>query len=115
LSMLTPYHSALPLSASTSRATMKRLGITIEADAAAPDALTRTLDRLDIPEDMRLRISGLLGEGASLSISDTGLGPETGNGTDFITVTRKVQKADAGIVQGGKKAKKKTSSVSVVN
>ncbi|MGD9476854.1 L,D-transpeptidase family protein [Shinella sp. G-2] len=95
-------------------ATLKRLGITTEADASAPDALTKTLDRLDIPEDMRTRISGLMGEGASLSISDTGLGPETGDGTDFITVTRKVQKADAGIVTG-KKKKKKKSSVSVIN
>jgi hypothetical protein len=99
-----------------SPATMKRLGITTEADAAAPDALAKTLDRLDIPEDMRIRISGLMGEGASLSISDTGLGMETGNGTDFITVTRKVQKADAAPVQGGKKPKKKkASSVTVVN
>ena len=55
-----------------------------------------------------MRISRLMGEGASLSISDTGLGPETGNGTDFITVTRKVpQKAVATAVQGGKKKKKK--------
>jgi peptidoglycan hydrolase-like protein with peptidoglycan-binding domain len=96
--------------------TLKRLGITTEADASAPDALTKTLDRLDIPEDMRNRISGMMGEGASLSISDTGLGPETGDGTDFITVTRKVQKADASIVQGGKKKKKKkASSITVVN
>ena len=99
-----------------STATLKRLGITTEADTAAPDALTRTLDRLDIPEDTRNRIASLMGEGASLSISDTGLGPETGDGTDFITVTRKVQKADAGIVPGGKKAKKKKkSSITVVN
>jgi peptidoglycan hydrolase-like protein with peptidoglycan-binding domain len=98
-----------------SAATLKRLGITTEADATAPDALARTLDRLDIPEDMRLRISGLMGEGASLSISDTGLGPETGDGTDFITVTRKVQKADAGIVQGAKKKKKKKSSITVID
>lgn len=99
-----------------STATLKRLGITTEADASAPDALTRTLDRLDIPEETRNRIASLMGEGASLSISDTGLGPETGDGTDFITVTRKVQKADAGIVPGGKKAKKKkTSSITVVN
>ena len=98
-----------------SAATLKRLGITTEADATAPDALAKTLDRLDIREDMRLRISGLMGEGASLSISDTGLGPETGDGTDFITVTRKVQKADAGIVQGVKKKKKKKSSVTVFN
>jgi hypothetical protein len=101
-----------------SSATMKRLGITVEADAAVPDALTRTLDRLDIPEDMRMRISALMGEGASLSISDTGLGAETGDGTDFITVTRKVQqKADASLVQGGNKAKKKkkASSITIVN
>ncbi|MCA0342816.1 MAG: hypothetical protein LCH99_24195, partial [Proteobacteria bacterium] len=99
-----------------SQATMKRLGITTEADAAAPEVLAKTLDRLDIPEDMRLRISGLMGEGASLSISDTGLGPETGDGTDFITVTRKVQKADAGAVQSGKTSKKKKkASITVVN
>ena len=98
-----------------SPATMKRLGITTEADATQPDALARTLDRLDIPTDTRLRISELMGEGASLSISDTGLGPETGDGTDFITVTRKVQKAEAAPVQGSKKKKKKASSITVVN
>ena len=58
-------------------------------------------------------LSRLVSEGASLSISDTGLGPETGDGTDFITVTRKVQKADASVVQG--KKKKKRSSITVVN
>lgn len=99
-----------------SPATLKRLGITTEADATQPDALTKTLDRLDIPADTRLRISELMGEGASLSISDTGLGPETGDGTDFITVTRKVQqKADASAVQGVKKKKKKASSITLVN
>ena len=100
-----------------SSATMKRLGITTEADATRPDALTKTLDRLDIPADTRLRISELMGEGASLSISDTGLGPETGDGTDFITVTRKVQqKVDADAAEGGKKSKKKKkSSVTVIN
>ncbi len=99
-----------------SPATLKRLGITTEADATQPDALAKTLDRLDIPADTRLRISELMGEGASLSISDTGLGPETGDGTDFITVTRKVQqKADASVVQGIKKKKKKASSITIVN
>nr|WP_298102113.1 L,D-transpeptidase family protein [uncultured Shinella sp.] len=99
-----------------SSTTLKRLGITTEADATQPDVLAKTLDRLDIPADTRLRISELMGEGASLSISDTGLGPETGDGTDFITVTRKVQKADAGAIEGGKKSKKKKkSSVTVIN
>ena len=99
-----------------SPATLKRLGITTEADATQPDALAKTLDRLDIPADTRLRISELMGEGASLSISDTGLGPETGDGTDFITVTRKVQKAEAGAVDGVRKSKKKKKpSVTVIN
>lgn len=97
------------------QSTLKRLGITTEADASAPDAIARTLDRLDIPEEMRNRISGLMGEGASLSISDTGLGPETGDGTDFITITRKVQKADASVTQGSRKSKKKKPSVTVIN
>ncbi len=97
-------------------ATLKRLGITVEADADAPDALTKTLDRLDIPEAMRARISALMGEGASLSISDTGLGMETGDGTDFITVTRDVRKAEGGPVKGKKKAKrKKASSITLIN
>ncbi|AOF91124.1 L,D-transpeptidase family protein [Sinorhizobium sp. RAC02] len=98
------------------KATLKRLGIATEADASASDALASTLDRLDIPDDTRMRISGLMGEGVSLSISDTDLGGETGNGTDFITVTRKVQKAEASAVQSGKKPKKKKqSSITVVN
>lgn len=92
---------------------MARLGIAAQADAEAPEALSKVLDRIDIPADMRIRISALLSEGASLSISDTGLGPETGDGTDFITVTRKAPvKADAAAV---KKRKKKASSVTVVN
>jgi hypothetical protein len=30
----------------------------------------------------------MLTAGSTLTISDTGLGPETGDGTDFITITR---------------------------
>src|SRR5690606_10918149 len=41
-------------------ATLKRLGIAVEANAEAPDALSATLDRLDIPHDMRTRISRLM-------------------------------------------------------
>jgi peptidoglycan hydrolase-like protein with peptidoglycan-binding domain len=96
--------------------TMKRLGIETVGDAAEPDAISNALDRVGIPEDMRIRISALMSEGASLSISDTGMGPETGNGTDFITITRKVPlKADTKAVQSAKKPKKKNTSVSVIN
>ena len=94
------------------QSTMTRLGIAEAADAGAPDALAKVLGRIDIPADMRIRISAMLSDGASLSISDTGLGPETGNGTDFITITRKAPlKADAVPV---KARKKKASSVTVV-
>ncbi|GIL00573.1 MAG: L,D-transpeptidase [Alphaproteobacteria bacterium] len=46
------------------------------------------LDRIAIPQDARERIAALLSAGASLIVSDQGLGPETGKGTDFIVLTR---------------------------
>jgi hypothetical protein len=46
------------------------------------------LDRIDIPADAVARISELLSPGASLIISDQGLGPETGKETDFIVLSR---------------------------
>jgi len=46
------------------------------------------LDRLTIPQDVLDRISEMTGPGASLIVSDHGLGPETGIGTDFIVLTR---------------------------
>jgi lipoprotein-anchoring transpeptidase ErfK/SrfK len=46
------------------------------------------LDRLHIPQDALDQISELMSPGASLIISDQGLGPETGDGTDFIVLTR---------------------------
>ncbi|QRM55029.1 L,D-transpeptidase family protein [Sinorhizobium sp. BG8] len=68
--------------------TMKRLGITTIEDSFDAEAISRTLDRLVIPQDTRARIAQMMTEGTSISISDMGLGPETGAGTDFITVTR---------------------------
>jgi lipoprotein-anchoring transpeptidase ErfK/SrfK len=46
------------------------------------------LDRVTIPPEALDRISELMSPGASLIISDQGLGPETGTGTDFIVLTR---------------------------
>ncbi len=54
---------------------------------AIPNAAS-VLDRIDIPKDAIARIEALMGPGASLVIADTGLGPETGEGTDFIVLTR---------------------------
>jgi lipoprotein-anchoring transpeptidase ErfK/SrfK len=49
---------------------------------------TEALERVSIPPEALERISELMSPGASLVISDQGLGPETGKGTDFIVLTR---------------------------
>jgi hypothetical protein len=62
---------------------------TVEVVQTAPTtSASDALDRIDIPADALKRISELLSPGASLIISDQGLGPETGSGTDFIVLTR---------------------------
>ena len=55
--------------------------------AADPSNASEALDRIEVPEELRIRISQLLRPGSSLVISDKGLGPETGKGTDFIALT----------------------------
>ncbi len=73
-----------------SNATMERLGIEAPAADETAPTLAQTLDRISIPDAVRRKIEPMLGEGSSITISDSGIGPETGDGTDFITVTRKV-------------------------
>jgi hypothetical protein len=46
------------------------------------------LDRIQFPKEAVDRISELLTPGSSLVVSDAGLGPETGRGTEFIVLTR---------------------------
>jgi len=46
------------------------------------------LSRVAIPQEALDRISQLMSPGASLIISDKGLGSETGRGTDFVVLTR---------------------------
>ena len=58
------------------------------AAAGSPASAAGALDRIAIPQEARERISELLAPGASVIISDQGLGPETGKGTDFIVLTR---------------------------
>jgi len=58
------------------------------APVAPPSNATEALDRVTIPQDALERISELMSPGASLIISDKGLGGETGKGTDFIVLTR---------------------------
>jgi len=53
-----------------------------------PATAAEALERIDIPPVALARISALMSKGASLIISDKGLGGETGTETDFIVLTR---------------------------
>jgi lipoprotein-anchoring transpeptidase ErfK/SrfK len=64
---------------------------TAEIPAVAPApaaAAVAALDRMEIGQETLDRIAELVTPGATLIISDQGLGSETGRGTDFIVVTR---------------------------
>ena len=54
----------------------------------APETPQEALARIEIPQDVIDQISQLIVPGSSLVVSDQGLGPETGSGTDFIVVER---------------------------
>lgn len=67
---------------------MQRLGITIADQPGVSDSAKMAMDRFEIPADIRERIESAMNNGSSITINDQGIGHETGNGTDFITVTR---------------------------
>ena len=69
---------------SRSRHVQKTAAPAVPRTASAVEAL----DRVEIPAPALARISALMSQGATLIISDQGLGPETGNETDFIVLTR---------------------------
>ncbi|WP_132651203.1 L,D-transpeptidase family protein [Rhizobium sp. BK418] len=72
-----------------SREAMKRLGITNqESSIISGRPIATALSRISISEDVRHRIDALISPGSTLTISDMGLGPETTEGTEFITITR---------------------------
>jgi lipoprotein-anchoring transpeptidase ErfK/SrfK len=52
-----------------------------------PQTAAQALERIQIPQEAIDRIGEILSPGASLVISDQGLGAETGQGTDFIVLT----------------------------
>ena len=58
------------------------------ADPQPPETPQEALARIEIPQDVIDQISQLIVPGSSLVVSDQGLGPETGSGTDFIVITR---------------------------
>ena len=64
----------------------------VAAEPAAeptPSTSAEALDRIIVPEEARVAIASLIQPGASLVVSDQGLGRETtAKGTDFIVLTR---------------------------
>lgn len=78
---------ALTLPNQLGEATEQRLGITVTEDRSAPATAASALDRIEIPADIRDRIETLMTDGTSVTINDQGMGPETGKGTDFVTIT----------------------------
>lgn len=53
-----------------------------------PDDPAQVFARIEIPPEVRDAIAQMIIPGSSIIISDRGLGDETGDGTDFIVVTR---------------------------
>ena len=53
-----------------------------------PSSPAQVLARIEIPPEVSEAISQMILPGSSLIVSDQGLGGETGEGTDFIVVTR---------------------------
>jgi peptidoglycan hydrolase-like protein with peptidoglycan-binding domain len=74
--------------------TAKRLGITVAADALAPDAAETAFKRVTVPSELREKIETMLGNGSSLTITDIGTESETGQGTDFITIVKPAPKTE---------------------
>ncbi|MGP4803865.1 L,D-transpeptidase family protein [Agrobacterium cavarae] len=69
-------------------AARKRLGIDVADAPGGYDQLRQVLDRIDIPADVRGRLEEQLAVGSSITVSDLSHGLETGQGTDFVTITR---------------------------
>jgi hypothetical protein len=59
-----------------------------QAPAVPPSSPSEALDRVKIPDEAMQKIAEAIAPGGSITISDRGLGDETGLGTDFIVPLR---------------------------
>lgn len=59
-----------------------------QAPALPPSSPSEALDRLKIPDEAMRKIAEAIAPGGSITVSDQGLGGETGLGTDFIVPLR---------------------------
>jgi hypothetical protein len=60
----------------------------VHVQAKSASTAAEALERIQFPKEAVDRISELLIPGSSLVVSDTGLGNETGRGTEFVVLTR---------------------------
>ncbi len=84
-----PEHARVKRAEPTRRGKRAERGKVVEIAVADPRPTTtaaEALDRVSMPNDAADRISELMSVGASLVISDQGLGPETGLETDFVVL-----------------------------
>jgi len=58
------------------------------SDPSPPQTPAQVLARIEIPPEVIDAIAQMIKPGVSLIVSDQGLGDETGEGTDFVVVTR---------------------------
>ncbi len=70
----------------------EQLGVSEPADVDSYNAPAKALARVHMSNEAREKIATLLGEGSSITITDTGYQRETGLGTNFVTLTRKPPK-----------------------
>jgi hypothetical protein len=81
-------HVYTAIAANDDNASMRWTVVTAAAASGSTSSATAALDRITIPQDAIDQISELMSVGSSLTVSDQGLGPETGKGTDFIVLTK---------------------------
>jgi peptidoglycan hydrolase-like protein with peptidoglycan-binding domain len=93
-------------------AMMKRLRITVENEPTVTDSAKAALDRIEVSPEIRDRIEVAMTDGTSITINDQGTGHETGNGTDFITVTMG-QSNDASVQQVSDKPARQNTGKSI--
>ena len=74
--------------ASEKRGKREKQAATPPVQSVGTATATEALDRVEIPTEAADRLAEMLGPGASLIISDKGLGYQTGKGTDFIVLSR---------------------------
>lgn len=99
---------ALTVPNELSAALMQRLGIKVANQPSVSDSAKAALERITIPSDIRDRIETAMTDGTSITINDQGMGPDTGNGTDFITIAQS-QPAKAAVEQVSEKPRSGSS------